>query len=200
MLFSLVSYEEDRGGKLNEYHGSMRDWSKFSEDMKNQYGVNMQVLDNTFEKEQVDYYLYSALWTELRPEHVVGQPVVIKRLDLNNCTVADAECVPSTPFEFNVPLPIRVSGFAGWFTVDFAGSAITPVTRRVTLSTGPEVGYTHWGQQVFYLKDGIDCTPGTIIKGEVAMVRQEKNKRLYNLELKAQVDDCKPFQAKYEIP
>ena len=42
----------------------------------------------------------------------------------------------------------RALGFAGWFTVDFNGSVLTPATRRVTLSTGPEAGYTHWGQQV----------------------------------------------------
>jgi protein arginine N-methyltransferase 1 len=42
----------------------------------------------------------------------------------------------------------EISGFAGWFTVDFNGSVQTPATRRVTLSTGPEAGYTHWGQQV----------------------------------------------------
>ena len=43
-----------------------------------------------------------------------------------------------------------MTGFAGWFTVDFNGSVETPATRRVTLSTGPEAGYTHWGQQVLY--------------------------------------------------
>ena len=108
--------------------------------MESQYGLNMKALDDTFEKEQIDYYLFSALWTELRPEHVIGEPVVIKRLDLNVCTVADAEGVLKSPFSITVPFPIRVSGFAGWFTVDFAGSSITPVTRRVTLSTGPEAG------------------------------------------------------------
>ena len=41
-----------------------------------------------------------------------------------------------------------ILGFAGWFTVDFNGSVQTPAPRRVTLSTGPEAGYTHWGQQV----------------------------------------------------
>jgi hypothetical protein len=42
----------------------------------------------------------------------------------------------------------RVSGFAGWFTTDFNGSADAPLNAPTTLSTGPEAGYTHWGQQV----------------------------------------------------
>jgi type I protein arginine methyltransferase len=47
---------------------------------------------------------------------------------------------------------VRISGFAGWFTADFKGTAETPLPAPLTLSTGPENGYTHWGQQVFYLE------------------------------------------------
>lgn len=151
-------------------------------------------------QEQIDYYVYSGLWTELRPEHVIGQPVVIKRLDLNSCTLEDCEGVDKQDFSIVAPFAVRVSGFAGWFTVDFAGSSETPVTKRVTLSTGPEAGYTHWGQQVFYLKDAINCTPNTVISGDLQMVRQEKNKRLYDMLLTSKVDDCEPLHAKYEIP
>jgi protein arginine N-methyltransferase 1 len=200
MLWSLVSFEDDREGKYNEFTGSMREWEKFSAEMKNYYNVDVRVLSPQYEKEQADYYIYSALWTELSPEHIVGQPVVIKRLDLNTCTLFDAADVKRTEFNIEVPFPIRVSGFAGWFTVDFAGSVESPATKRVTLSTGPEVGYTHWGQQVFYLKDPIDCTPGTCIMGSLEMIRQEKNKRLYNLNMTARVDDSPPFSATYEIP
>lgn len=32
--------------------------------------------------------------------------------------------------------------------MDFNGSPENPTTKRVVLSTGPEMGYTHWGQQV----------------------------------------------------
>lgn len=39
----------------------------------------------------------------------------------------------------------------GWFTVDFHGSVENPVTRQVTLSTAPDNGYTHWGQQVLFI-------------------------------------------------
>ena len=99
-------------------------------------------------QEQIDYYIFSGIWTELRPEHVIGQPVVIKRLDLNTCTLEDCEGVDKQTFSMMTPFSVRVSGFAGWFTVDFAGSSVTPVVKRVTLSTGPEAGYTHWGQQV----------------------------------------------------
>ena len=201
MYWAAISHEEDREGKFNEYTSSMRDWTKFSEEMKNLYSIDCGAISTAFQKEQIDYYIYSALWTELQVEHVIGQAQVIKRLDLNTCTLADALGVPETPYEILVPFPVTVSGFAGWFTVDFNGSKLTPATRRVNLSTGPEAGYTHWGQQVFYLNKPIDCSTDTKLHGSVEMIRQEKNKRLYNLRLASRVDDmAEPNVGVYEIP
>lgn len=201
MYWSAISHEDDRIGKYNEYCASMAEWSKFGSEMKQHYNLKMDALSPSFNKEQADYYIYSSLWTELNVEHVIGQPVVIKRLDLNKCTLADAECVHKTNYDINIPFPVRVSGFAGWFTVDFNGSVETPAIRRVTLSTGPEAGYTHWGQQVFYLKDPLDCTPESHIHGTVEMIRQEKNKRLYNMRIESSVDDDIDIVKQiYEIP
>jgi protein arginine N-methyltransferase 1 len=148
MFWACLSHEEDRLSKVSEYRGAMNDWGKFSQEMQQFYGVDVGVLDGVYHKEQIDYYIYSSLWTELANEHIVGLPVVIKRLNLNTCTLADAEGVTLTPFSIDIPFPVKISGFAGWFTVDFNGSIAKPVTKRITLSTGPEVGYTHWGQQV----------------------------------------------------
>jgi type I protein arginine methyltransferase len=150
MYLSTISYEDDREGKVGEYSSSMNDWSKFSNQMLRMYNVNMATLDPHYKKEQEDYYIYSGLWTELRPEHVFGQPVVIKQLDLTTCTIKDAEGVDPIDFRIDIPFPTTVSGFAGWFTVHFNGSPENPATKRVLLSTGPEAGYTHWGQQVSY--------------------------------------------------
>lgn len=201
MYLAPVSFEEDRVQKRNDYMRSMQDWATFSAEMKGYYNVDMSVLTTPYEKEQSDYYIYSSLWTELRIEQVVGDAVVMKALDLNTCTLVDAECVNPTAFDITVPFAVQVSGLAGWFTVDFKGSALTPAVKEVTLSTGPEVGYTHWGQQVFYLPNSIDCTPDTHLHGTVSMTRQEKNKRLYSLHLDMLVDDStEPIKGSYEIP
>lgn len=204
MYWSAVTYEDDREVKTREYNDSLNEWEKFSDEMKEYYKIDMTGLTTTYKKEQEDYFLYSSLWTELNSSHVVGQPVVIKRMDLNKCSVADAENIMKAPFDITIPFPITMSGFAGWFTVDFAGSVENPCEHRVNLSTGPEVGYTHWGQQVFYLPKAIHCQTDTKITGEMSMVRQEKNKRLYNVELEFQVDDGAgeddKFKGKYEIP
>ena len=83
-----------------------------------------------------------------------------------------------------------MSGFAGWFTSDFrsrsdpAGSSAPKIDNPVTLTTAPGP-YTHWGQQVFYLRSPLLLLPGesTSITGSLSMVRTKDNARLYNVAL-----------------
>ena len=121
-------------------------------------------------------------------------------MDLNTCTLEDAADVKKVSWDINIPFAVQVSGYAGWFTVDFHGSKGSPVEKKVTLSTGPDQGYTHWGQQVFYLQDGIDCSPDTRLHGDLEMFRQDKNKRLYNVKFSMAIDDGESVEATYEIP
>lgn len=71
-----------------------------------------------------------------------------------------------------------MSGFAGWFTADFHGTEANPCPCPVTLSTGPENGYTHWGQQVFHLQVPHDVVGGGKVEGTIAVKRQMENVRL----------------------
>lgn len=77
----------------------------------------------------------------------------------------------------------RVSGFAGWFTADFNGTEANPCPCPVTLSTGPENGYTHWGQQVFHLQVPHDVVGGGKVEGTIAVKRQKENVRLVSTPL-----------------
>ncbi len=200
MYWGAISYEDDHRQKTGDFDHSLVEWDKFKGEMAQFYNLNMGPLDAPYKKEQKDYFIYSSLWTELRPEHLIGEPKILKRFDLNTCTLEDVEMVHTVPFDITVPFPVQISGFAGWFTVDFAGSEGLPVKRRVVLSTGPEAGYTHWAQQVFYLPDGLDCTADTRLHGDFEMYRQEKNKRLYNVKLHLMIDDSAPEEMVYEIP
>lgn len=200
MYWGAISFEEDRMHKINEYANSMADWKDFAKSMQSNYNIKMDSLTDTYDKEQADYFIHSGLWTELSPEHLVGQSTVMKTLDLNTCTLEDAEAVDQLRYSMRIPFPTKVSGFAGWFTTDFAGSDSNPATKRIILSTGPEVGYTHWGQQVFYLRDAIECAANTTISGSLAMVRQTVNKRLYDMIFSVTVNEEEEKQYKYEIP
>ena len=98
-------------------------------------------------------------------DQVIGQPAAVKHMDLHTCTIKDALGVDPAPFSFTTDTPTKVSGFAGWFDTDFAGSEENPATEVVTLSTAPAIGYTHWGQQVFFLEDAIDLEPEVRSRG-----------------------------------
>lgn len=51
------------------------------------------------------------------------------------------------------------------------------------------------------MKEPVDCSLGTKLHGTVSMTRQDKNKRLYNLNLEMQVDDeTTVLKQAYEIP
>lgn len=200
MYWAAISNEIDRENKLAEYHQSMNEWDKFKEETKQFYDVSMDVLEEQFDREQKEYYLQSAIWFELAQEHIVSTPVIIKRLDLHTCTLQDVAGVDPTDFRFRVREDCAVSGFAGWFTTDFFGRNERPCPRPVTLSTGPEVGYTHWGQQVFYLMEPIECHSDSTITGSVAMVRQTKNQRLYNVPFSFKLDGGEEQSFVYELP
>lgn len=89
-----------------------------------------------------------------------------------------------------------ISGFAGWFTADFksrtddVGKDTAPKLQHPAfLSTGPEAGYTHWGQQVFHLMSSIPLIHGetTRLKGSIEMMRTKDNARLYNSRIRYEV-------------
>jgi hypothetical protein len=56
------------------------------------------------------------------------------------------------------------------------------------------------GQQVFYLKNAVDCRTDSRFTGELQMTRQAKNKRLYDMHISFSADGNSVIAAKYEIP
>lgn len=118
----------------------------------------------------------------------------------------DALGVKETPFSFTVESHEVVSAFAGWFDADFSGSSENPAPHPVTLSTHPVIGYTHWGQQVFFLGDKIDLYPGDELKGSIVMFRTKDSARLYHVTIEYTVsrkDPTETFQtvkATWEMP
>jgi len=199
MYFAPVTDEEERKLSLQEYSNSMADWHEFAESTKATYGVDMGILEQNFEREQKDYYLLSSRWSELRQESVLAEPVVVKHLDMATCTIEDSRGIfvgaPNSTFAFEINgndnLAGPISGFAGWFTADFKsrtdpeGEIAPKLLHPAFLSTGPENGYTHWGQQTFYLSSSIPLLKNqtTHLVGSLEMIRTKANSRLYNCRL-----------------
>lgn len=228
MYIAPVQDEDERRQAISEYHNAMGDWSEFTETTKSTFGVDMGILGTDYDKEQKEYYLLSSRWMELRPDAVLADAVPVKFLDMCTCSIADSKGIvdgePYSDFEFDIVgnafssgntnntntsntalSSMTVSGFAGWFTADFKsrtddlGSRFAPkVLSPALLSTGPEVGYTHWGQQVFYLQSCIPLIPGetTCLSGSMEMTRTKENARLYNARIRYSVSRRKSTEPK----
>ena len=170
MLISPIASEKYRQEVEKDYSDAMTSWHEYLKRARNDYGVDMSVLDDKFEKEQNDYYKRSGHWLQLEAGSVLAEPSIVKTLDMATCTLEDAKGVTKIPFSFdivaagssannkkkgikNVIKRFRrgkdkeeVSAFAGWFTVDFksrtdqTGKQYAPEVKNVHLSTGPEAG------------------------------------------------------------
>lgn len=195
MFVAPVVDEEERKACQSEYAAAMSDWNDFAQTTSQVYGVDMDILKTDFDQEQKDYYCLSSRWTELPPDAVLAEPKLIKSLDMATCTLKDAKGIPiadkDAHFDFEVngdEIKGPISGLAGWFTADFksrtdaAGVNAPKLSHPAHLSTGPENGYTHWGQQTFYFLSSIPILKGEITRltGFLEMMRTKENSRLYN--------------------
>lgn len=195
MYFAPVVDENERKQSSQEYSNSMQDWFEFAESTKNTYGVDMNILEEEFDREQKEYYMLSSRWSELSQEAVLAEPKMVKFLDMATCDINDSRGIltgaPDSDFDFLVSgdeVAGPISAFAGWFTADFksrtdaAGVDAPKLPHPAFLSTGPENGYTHWGQQTFYFPSAIPLMRGqtTRLEGRLEMMRTKENSRLYN--------------------
>ena len=123
-------------------------------------------------------------------------PCCVGVIDLNTCTLAESAGIEAAPFRFPVPLD-RVAAFAGWFDCYFEGSPEEPCEKIVTLATAPADGYTHWGQQVFFVdptlvRDAVRLNGGRAplkTSGKLGLTRQAGAARLYDVHAKLDVAD-----------
>jgi type I protein arginine methyltransferase len=218
MYVAPVVDEGERKHNNNDYAAAMSDWHDFETTTSQVYGVNMSCLESEFDKEQKEYYLHSSRWTELKSDQLLDDPSIIKQLDMITCTLNDARgvylptsstdaaadvdefgCRDTPQFEFRVngdELYGPISGISGWFTADFKSrtdayglkNGAPTINHPSFLSTGPENGYTHWGQQTFYFPSAIPVLKGeiTIVQGAIEMMRTKENARLYNCRVEYQ--------------
>mmetsp|Transcript_29217 Transcript_29217/g.87364 ORF Transcript_29217/g.87364 Transcript_29217/m.87364 type:complete len:381 (+) Transcript_29217:1458-2600(+) len=197
LFWAPTCLEGERDARLDEHAESMADWDSFEDEMMRQHDVDVSCLRAAYEREQANYHLGQACWMELQANQLLAPPVRVAEIDLNVCSLEDAAGVHSRPFRFPVPL-VRCVAFAGWFDAYFEGSADEPAPNPVTLATAPADGYTHWGQQVFFVPptpvaaaledavgEGAPGPPATC--GTLSVTRQEGSVRLYDVAVELEV-------------
>ncbi|CAI5484055.1 unnamed protein product [Closterium sp. Yama58-4] len=174
-------------GRMGEFRSSMGDWRSFVRSTREDYGVDMAVLDQSYEAEQQKYFLQTGCWESLYPSQVLGRPVMIREIDCATATVADVEEVNATftTRAFAADKPVNAIG--GWFDVLFKGSATDPTEHEVQLTTAPSADEaTHWGQQVFLLAHPLHVREGDEVSGAMHIRRSQKNHRLMDVDLSLQ--------------
>ena len=198
LLWSALIEETGRYDALDAFIQTESTFPEFEYNMLSNYGINMSYFKSLYTKENEDYYIYNSEWKQLYTYDVVGNPSILCTWDLLNVTLDDVDSIRKTTFDIHIPdlieneqgqvirmpLNLNLTGFAGWFSVIFDGTSSTTTVKAkhpITLSTGPEVGITHWGQQVFYLQNVIPIKSGDIIHGNITMKRKKDNKRTYKV-------------------
>ena len=76
-------------------------------------------------------------------------------------TLTLTRCIRA-PFSVEIHDEAELSGFGGWFDVQFNGSDASPAPSPVTLSTAPG-SPTHWAQQVFLVSPPQPVEPGDVL-------------------------------------
>ncbi|KAL9667643.1 hypothetical protein QQ045_002006 [Rhodiola kirilowii] len=183
--------------KFDEYDGSMEDWHYFADEMKNDYGVNMNVLTNSYSEEQKKYFLQTTLWSNLQPNQVIGTPAIVKEIDCSTATVNEILEVRSKFSSKITEEEARLSALGGWFDVHFRGSKENPAQEDIELTTAPSVDQgTHWGQQVFVLHPSVNVSLGDELSVSFTMIRSKENHRLMEVELDCEFKQVsgKPLQ------
>lgn len=171
---------QDRSAQLSQ---SMQEWASFVEYMRAEHAIALDCLNESYEREHGEYYLRTAQWQSLDASTVVGRPCAWHTFDVGTVTVDELKRAARGPFTCTVLATGPVQALAGWFDVRFEGSTESPAVAPVVLSTAPECGYTHWGQQVFLLVNELQAQQGDVIAGEAALTRQPKNERTLHLDL-----------------
>lgn len=126
-----------------------------------------------------DYFLTNGIRVNyLSPNHLASAPQKVLEFD---CATVDPTALVqfSQDFEYTISKHAEIKGFLGWFTTDFPNG--------VVLDTGPGPIYSHWGQQLYPLKESLKVAPGDQVVGTITVSRDPDEPRFNIIELKYQV-------------
>ncbi|CAK0783778.1 hypothetical protein CVIRNUC_006978 [Coccomyxa viridis] len=178
-LYLALMRSQNTQQRVNDFQGAMEGWADFAQDMRHFYGVDMNCLDNSYRREQKEYYLETSAWADIHPSQLLGPACCFKEYDLLHVTLEELAAPLQEKLRLDVLDGGPVEGLVGFFDVQFRGSPQNPADFPVSLSTAPDpTGATHWGQQTFCLHPPIDCAPGDAVEGSIRITRKKENHRL----------------------
>lgn len=69
--------------------GAMEGWAEFTADIRHFYGVDMACLDNSYRREQKEYYLETSAWADIHPSQLLGPACCFRQYDLLHVTLEE---------------------------------------------------------------------------------------------------------------
>jgi len=168
--------------RWQHWEGEAVHWNTFVDNMEALYGVDYSSLEQEFLAEQKKYYLHTGIFVNLTGNSVCSQGSPIMEIDLSKVTLEELRN-PTEPYRCEIKIARNgtLQGFAGYFDTLFQGAS-DGKGKDVTLSTAPDAGSTHWGQQLFGFYPPLEVKKGDILTCEMLIKRQAKNHRLLELE------------------
>lgn len=122
----------------------------------------------------------------IRPSEVLAKAQTVVDFDLSTVTVAEIAAF-SKRLRFDIQRPGRMGAVGLWFDCGFferhTMKAISTLSHRVVLATGPDAPRTHWSQTVILFGQDPDVEPGAEVGVELALAQTPQNKRHYTISL-----------------
>ena len=120
--------------------------------------------------------MQTSQWCQVQGAEVIGGTFEVIDFCVETVDIEELRCIRSS-FSVEIYETAELSGFGGWFDVQFSGSEASPAPSPVTLSTAPG-SPTHWAQQVFLVSPPQPVERGDVLAGCVTVRRQKQNHRL----------------------
>jgi|EP00908_Phaeocystis_cordata_P015516 protein arginine N-methyltransferase 1 len=159
-----------------EFTEELAQWASFGEYMSASNGIDVSGLSAQYGREQFEYLMQTTQWCQVHESEVIGERFAVIDFGVDTVELEQLQVI-TAPFSCEVHHETELSGFGGWFDVQFNGSDGSPAPSPVTLSTAPGA-QTHWAQQVFLVSPPQPVQQGDVLEGVVSVRRQKQNHRL----------------------
>ena len=89
------SADRERKKAIDDYTHSMNDWDSLVEDLKGRYGLDYSHLRSAYEKENLDYYINTAIWRIIDPQLLATESTPLFSIELKTVTLEEVMCSKS---------------------------------------------------------------------------------------------------------
>lgn len=162
--------------RSTEYQEEVAQWRGFGEYMRATNQIDISGLSAQYGREQFEYLMQTTQWSQVQDSEIIGGTFQVMEFAVESVELEQLQNV-SSAFSCEIEQDAELSGFGGWFDVQFNGSAALPTAHAVTLTTSPGAP-THWAQQVFLVSPAQPVKRGDVLEGRVSLRRQKQNHRL----------------------